>query len=536
MADLASGIIRRFESLSGIRANHEYKWQLIADHCVGRGDFVTQRTAGERRDQYIFDNTSINSSNLLSASIDSVMTNVATRWFGLGTEDERLLEDEDVVFWLMHVEDSMYSAMMAPEANLAPQLHEMYQDLIDFGTACIFVDDVPGRGILFSARPLGEIFLAEDPYGRVDTVYRAFRYTARQAFEKWGDRSGELAKKMHETQPDTPVDYIHAVFPNKDYNPNALGSSGMKWSSVVVEKSGKKTVETGGFYDMPFITPRWRKRAGETYGYGPGEAALPEQMTLNEMRKTKLKGAQKAVDPPLLVPDDGSITQLNTQPNGVITYRQTPGGIVPQYMESRARFDIANEEYREAKQAVKEAYHYEIQNIFQDPRMTATQVVELSTRAQQLMGPMLGRIQVEALEPMLQRVYGILSRSGRLMQPPPALAEQSLNIRYISPASRAQTASDAAAIDEIMVSAISYSQVEPDVLDIVDFDEAIREKAKSKGVRGSIVRSQKDVETIRQAKAEESNRSQQNDEMLQAAEGISKITPALALAQQGNAA
>ena len=49
--------------------------------------------------------------------------------------------------------------------------------------------------------------------------------------------------------------------------------------------------------------------------------ALPDVKMLNEMSKTTIKAAQKQVDPPLLVPDDGFILPVRTVPGGLNFYR-----------------------------------------------------------------------------------------------------------------------------------------------------------------------------------------------------------------------
>ena len=66
------------------------------------------------------------------------------------------------------------------------------------------------------------------------------------------------------------------------------------------------------------------------------------------------------------------------------------------------------------------------------PRMTATEVVERTERTLRLLGPTLGRLQSEFLGPMIERIYGVLSRSGRLPEPPESIAEQELKIEYVS--------------------------------------------------------------------------------------------------------
>ena len=49
--------------------------------------------------------------------------------------------------------------------------------------------------------------------------------------------------------------------------------------------------------------------------------ALPDVKMVNLMSKTIIQAAQKQIDPPLLVPDDGFILPVRTQPGGLNFYR-----------------------------------------------------------------------------------------------------------------------------------------------------------------------------------------------------------------------
>ena len=60
---------------------------------------------------------------------------------------------------------------------------------------------------------------------------------------------------------------------------------------------------------LGFLVPRYLKASHEIYG-DHQMTALPDVKMLNEMSKTTIKAAQKQVDPPLLVPDDGFLLQL----------------------------------------------------------------------------------------------------------------------------------------------------------------------------------------------------------------------------------
>ena len=152
---------------SAQRSGFQTVWQEIADHLLGRRDFSAQGAPGRKRMARIYDTTGLQAADLLSAALHSFLTNPALRWFSLRAEDQRLAADEAVQEWLGVVEDALYTAFNAPDANFAPQIHEVYLDQVAFGTAALYIGDRPGKGLLFSARPLGEIHVAENAEGRV---------------------------------------------------------------------------------------------------------------------------------------------------------------------------------------------------------------------------------------------------------------------------------------------------------------------------------------------------------------------------------
>ncbi len=126
---------------------------------MGRRDFTVIRTRGEQRMQRIYDDTSKVSSSLLSGAMHSLLASPHQRWFALGFEDPRLQDAQGAAEWIQLAEKRVYTALRAPSANFHSSLNETFIDLIDFGTGGIFVDDVAGVGVQFSARPLQELYL-----------------------------------------------------------------------------------------------------------------------------------------------------------------------------------------------------------------------------------------------------------------------------------------------------------------------------------------------------------------------------------------
>ncbi len=505
-------ILRQWDEVAAGRAGFQSVWQEIADHLLGRRDFTGAGTPGRKRMARIYDTTGLQAADLLAAALHSFLTNPALRWFGLRPEDSALAADETVQAWLGQAEDAVYAAFNAPDANFAPQIHEVYLDQVAFGTAALYVGDRPGRGLLFSARPLGEIHVAENAEGRVDTVFRRFRFTARQAHQAWGAAAGKgvtealaagkgVTEALAAGKGERSFAFLHCVKPRMDAE-NIGRQEAFAFGSYYVNLDERALVAAGGYHEMPYMVPRWSKDAGEIYGRAPGWNALPDQKMLNEMSKTILKAAQKAVDPPLLIADDGVVMPLRTQPGGINVVRagalsQDPLRPLP----VAPRIDIGLEMMEQRREAVRAAFHHSLLQLFQDPRMSATQVLQLVQEMQRLMGPMLGRQQAELLEPMIERVFGILLRAGMLPPLPDALLGVPLRVDHVSPIARAQKAGDAQAVLRTLEAAEAMATIDPQVTDLIDPDAGLRLIAEANGVPAKALRGAEDVATLRALRA-----------------------------------
>ena len=186
-------------------------------------------------------------------------------------------------------------------ANFAPQQHEKYLDLVAFGSACMYVEDRPGKLPLFQTRSLAECFFAESAEGRVDTNFRWFELTARQAAQRWGGKAGRRVTQAAEDtrRQDDSVRFLHAVYPRDSRRAPALSEDGnaargyagrvgqlsLPYASCWINVDEMILVEEGGFHEFPYTCPRWLKRAGEVYGRGPGMKALADVKMLQRAMK-----------------------------------------------------------------------------------------------------------------------------------------------------------------------------------------------------------------------------------------------------------
>jgi hypothetical protein len=531
--DLSKGILSRYERLEGQRQNWETHWQEVADYMQPRkADVTKKRARGDKRMELIFDSSPIQAVELLSASLHGMLTNPSTPWFTLRFKDENIDNEDEAKLWLEASTDAMYTAFN--RSNFQQEIFELYHDLITFGTACMFIEEDNDDIIRFSTRHIDEVYIAENNKGRIDTVFRRFHISARAAVQKFGDATSMDIKSIFKKDPYQEVEILHAVYPRSDFNPKKKDKGNMPFESVYLEYKNGNELSVGGFKEFPFVVPRYLKASNEIYGRSPAMTALPDVKMLNEMSKTTIKAAQKQVDPPLLVPDDGFLLPVRTVPGGLNFYRSgTRDRIEPLNIGANNPLGLNMEEQR--RDSIR-AVFYVNQLMMQDgPQMTATEVIQRNEEKMRLLGPVLGRLQSELLKPLIDRVFAILLRNNMLPQAPEFLSGRDIEIEYVSPLAKAQKSSELQSIMRAIEILGSMQNIAP-VFDYVNFDNLVKHLADIVGMPQKLLKSQNQVNAEREQAAAQAAEQQQMAQMQQVAQAGGDIAPlAKALPEEAKA-
>jgi len=531
--DLTKGLLSRYEKLEGQRQNWETHWQEVADYMQPRkADVTKQRARGDKRMEQVFDSSPIQAVELLSASLHGMMTNPSTPWFTLRFKDEDIDNEDEAKIWLESATEVMYTAFN--RSNFQQEIFDLYHDLITFGTAAMFIEEDDEDIIKFSTRHINEVFIAENDKGRIDTIYRRFNISARAAMQKFGEAVSSDVQSAFKKDPYKEVEILHAVYPRSDFNPKKKDKSNMPFESVYLEYKNGNELSISGFKEFPFVVPRYLKASNEIYGRSPAMTALPDVKMLNEMSKTTIKAAQKQVDPPLLVPDDGFLLPVRTVPGGLNFYRSgTRDRIEPLNIGANNPLGLNMEQQR--RDSIR-AVFYVNQLMMQDgPQMTATEVIQRNEEKMRLLGPVLGRLQSELLKPLIDRVFAILLRNNMLPQAPEFLSGRDIEIEYVSPLAKAQKSSELQSIMRAIEILGSLANVAP-VFDYVNFDNLVKHLADIVGVPQKILRSQNEVNAEREQAAAQAAEQQQMAQMQQVAQAGGDIAPlAKALPEEAKA-
>lgn len=507
--ELVNHIIKRCEQLESYRAQWEQLWQDCTDYVnPRRGDFNSTKARGSNaRYDKVFDSTAPLANENLAAGLHGHLTNAAEKWFNLrvpGVDPNHNMRQ-----WMQSTVDRMFDAVFhVPAACFTTAVHELYLDLGSYGTAVMYVEDRPGKPILFRTFHLAECFIAENHEGMVDTLYRKYKMQARQIVQKYRDVLPEKFVENAEKQPLQDFTVIHAVEPRDSYGYGKKGAKDMPFSSCFVLVEEKLLLEESGYNEFPYMVPRWSKTAGEVYGRSPAMTCMPDIKMVNEMMKTTIRAAQKATDPPLLVPDDGFMLPLRTVPGGLNYYRSgTPDKVEPLIGGSRP--DVGLDFIETRREHILKTFHVDWMQLRDGPQMTATEVLQRQEERMRLLGPMVGRLQTEFLGPLVERVFSILLRREAIEQPPEELQGAELTIDYVSPVARAQKAQQVFNFYRFLEQMMPLANIKPEILDNLAGDETFRWAHATLDAPTQTLVAKEQMEQTRQQRAQEMQAQQQ---------------------------
>lgn len=471
---------RRYDSLkaSPERSNCETHWQEIGELISPRKvDFVGMRTPGEKKMNRVYDPTGIQANEMLAAGLHGMATNPATKWFSLRMIGMKVPDPNNagemidinkvpaVQKYLSNVEDVMWQRIYQPGTNFTTSLHENYLDLGSFGTSVLFAGQRDDGGLLFEARSLAECVIAENHEGRVDTVFRKTTYTVRQMMqmaESDGWTVSDKVKALYASNKyDDPITVIHGVYPRKEREPDKKDRKNMPFASCYFEHEGGHELESSGFPEFPYLVPRWSKYAGEIYGRSPAMVALPDVKMLQAMQLTKIKIMQKSADPPMWLRDDGVVGQTRTVPGGINYWRGNPNDGVMLQPVNMSGIQYLVEDIKMLREQILKTFYADLMRMTERADMTATEVVARTSEQMRLFGPLIGRLESEMLGPMIERIFGILTRLNLLPEPPPEIQGSEFTVEYVSPIATAQKQQSASGI--VQVSQLLLNSFGPDV-------------------------------------------------------------------------
>lgn len=502
-------ILTRWASLKSERATWVEHWQEITNYLLPRNGryFVQDRNKGTKRHNNIYDNTGTRSLRVMAAGMMAGATSPARPWFRLTTADPDLNKYHSVRVWLDDVAKRMMRVFQ--RSNTYRALHQIYEEIGAFGTACNLV--LPDMDRLIHHYPIttGEYALAADYQGKVCTMYREFDKTVAEVVKEFGyENCCHATKNMYNNGSlDQYVTLIHAIEPREDRDPKKRDSLNMPWRSCYFELGSDNShyLRESGFREFPVLAPRWAVAGGDVYGHSPGMESLGDIKQLQHEQLRKAQAIDYQTKPPLQVPSNMKSREVETLPGG-ITYvdsQSQQAGIRPAF-EVNLRLDYLLQDIQDVRSRIESSFYADLflmlANSNPASRMTATEVAERHEEKLLMLGPVMERLHNELLEPLIDSTFLRMLEANALPTPPREMQGADISVEFVSMLAQAQRAIGTNSLDRFVGSLGSIAQMKPDVLDRFDADEWVDAYSDMLGVDPNIIVSTNQAAVIREAR------------------------------------
>lgn len=522
-------ITRLYNKLKSERTNVEGMWQYMEDYVLPyRLSSYQSETEGEVdwKKRKIYDHTAVEACDALAASLQGNLITPSSRWFDLRFQLDELNDDSEAKQWLEDVSNVIFMNLQTSNFNL--ESAESLLDLCGYGTMALMEELDDDNEIVFTAAPISDVYFEVGSHSNVKRFYRKLEWTALQIIDKFGEENipKELDKILDPDKPDQKHEIVFCIYEipenKKNDTSKTLAVDARPFGYQYVFVNGSIELKRGGYYEQPAFITRWRTTAGSIWGNSPGMKCLASILDVNELAALTLEEAALNVEPPLMTTQRGIMSDLDRSRAGLtIVSNMNDVAELPGRGDTRLSIlDIS-----ELRQMIRRAFYEDQLQLKDSPAMTATEVNVRYELMQRLLGPTMGRMKDEFLDPLLMRTFGILFRLGKLPQPPQVVidAQAEFDVEYLGPLPRAQKMEVARNIAGYIGQLGSLAETFPNVLDVINIDDAVRGLGEYSGVPAKYMRNEKEVDLLRKERAKAQQRQQMASQLKEAGDAMQSL-------------
>lgn len=522
-------------------------YKELADYIdPARGQFnISDHNKGDRRNRNIIDSTATFASDVLGAGLTSGIASPSRPWFKLTTPDPDLAEFGKVREWLQAVQEIMTTSHN--RSNLNSTLPVAFKDCGIFATSPFLVsEDFTGNVIHTTPFDVGTYYLGEDPYGRVNTFAREFRMTVQQLVDMFGEKKdgkydwsnfSQTVKDDYERgNTEKWIEVVHVVCPNRNWDSKQRQSKFKKFASVYYEKNRSTVDEVflreSGYDLFPILGLRWGGKAMDVYGTScPGMMSLGD---IKQLQHGELRGAEaidKMVRPPMKGSSLIKTTGANLVPGGMTWVDETqPGGdLLEAAYTVNYPFNQVEAKQQQIRNRIEAAFFKNLFLMLSNDQRSNITATEINTRYEEklvMLGPVLQQFNTDGLDPFIDLSFEYHLRQGKLPPPPEELRGQQLKVEYISVIANAQKAIGINSDDRFLNTLITAAKFDEGVRDKVNLDEYMTGYADKLSINPRVIRSDEEVQSIRQARAQAAQQQMQAEAMQQSARAAKDLSQA----------
>lgn len=320
-------LMRKWDELKQLRAQREGEWQQIADYFLPQKDFnvvsvkgqsiprkvmtsVPQRVLAEYQ-QMIF-------GFMVDASRPFMVPNAEQGLIASGRKSSLDPESRD---YLDNLAWATRDRMIRSRSGFTAAVARLGLEYGAFGHAVVWTGRRRGFGARYMTRPVRACWFDVDDDDIVNTLFYEFEMSCEQVFEKWPetamacDSLNKLYNEANDSGKAKKVKILHCVYPRMGGERGHLATR-KPFAEVFIAHEHKDSVlEEKGYDSFPYAVPRQRVNEGNPYGQGAAWTALPAAIALNRLQDLVEYSIGIKVAPPLFTP-----TRLFKKPSRDLGY------------------------------------------------------------------------------------------------------------------------------------------------------------------------------------------------------------------------
>ncbi|WP_336800491.1 portal protein [Kaistia sp. MMO-174] len=399
----------------------------------------TRRTGkGEKRVDRVFDQTAVVSAFRFAGKLQQDLVPTGQEFYTLepGPIGKRITAQDgstdNLTQQLSDIGETTHALFDDGEWDQA--FLEMALDLSAGTGAMLILEGDDRRPARFISVAIDEVLLEGGPYNDITGIFWSRKWSLRSVMETWPDaRLGPELSQLLKSKPETEIEV------NQDtvWDPKAR-----RWILTVWTDKAKEPIHESKTVACPWLTPRYFRVPGETYGRGPVMLAMPTIKTLNTAQRLTLQAAAIAMMGIYTAVDDGVFNpDLAAVEPGIFWKVARNGGTLGPSVQrlQDPRLDLSNIVLNELRMGVQAAMMDQSLPADGAAVRSATEILERVKRlASDHLGAF-GRLVREIIVPAVQRVMEIAANK-MLIQNAPPIDQLLVKIRVTSPIAAAREA------------------------------------------------------------------------------------------------
>lgn len=321
MQDWAKDLIEYSDKLFTQRGSVVATWQEAAENFMPElSDFMATRYTGSDYAANLVTSHPLLVARDLTNIIDS-MLRPPSKWFNIETDlgDKIDIDGRRWCEWATGVQTRIMNDKEAGFKKATSLADKFY---VLTGQAAITPDvNWQNTTYLYRTPHLRDIVWCENDSGIIDRADRKWFPSARDLVKRFGDKVHGKVKEMMKDRPYDTVSCKKFHISAEQYEGDQKLKRGLPFVTIIVDTENLHVMEVVERPTLGVVIPRWAALPGTQYSMSPAVwSALPEARLMQSITLTLLQAGEKAVDPPVTVPEGVLRGDIQTYAGGINIY------------------------------------------------------------------------------------------------------------------------------------------------------------------------------------------------------------------------